>query len=900
MARINILKKSDIINFDLPIDLSDEDRKNLFLSEDIKSNNISFRKNVSKIGFLLQLGYFKANKKFYNPTSYNKKDIEYISNLLGIQYKANILDYSKPVSNRHRQKILSIFGYNPFVKFKVDFLLATNLLVKTSLKPKDILYSLIDHLHEKKIEIPKYYIFLNVIGDALNSFESSLIKQIDSILTAAQKNILDNLIKLPSNPDKFSSRNPYLITSLKKPEQGINPKKIKESLEDFYIIEDLHAIFIDVIEEANISKELLNYYAVWLIKVKHIQFDSIANIALKRLHLIAFIIYQYRLRQDLFIDTHLQCVSKYTNESEKIVANQFLNEKVILKEKDRFNKIRNIVESSKDQMLNVKEIIKSENYLDRDKVKLISELLFINQSTYQDKILDELSKIDSTSSKRLKDEMLYGQLSRGFRKIQNRVGNIILILEFNPDTSEQHIIEAINFYKQNKAKISDDAPIEFLSLKDSKWLFKQTGELDKALYKVLLFKAISNHIKAGSLNLKYSDKYKSIDEYLIPKEDWDKNKMEFISRANLNNLHSYEIFLNDSKKQLDTHYRKTNEEMDENKNLKMSRDGKPMINTPKLERVISNGCMDILGVDQYLPLINILSEVKHTTKISESFVHYSRKTFKNELSNNLLYAGIIGLGCNIGVRKMGKISKGIGADKLENVVRWYFSKENLEDANKKILSLINDLSLPKIFSQNINEFHTSSDGQKFNVTVPSLQARYSYKYFGFGKGVSAYSFIDDQNKLFYSTIISAAEREAGYVLDGLMHNEEFESDIHSTDTHGYSEIIFAISNSLGIFFAPRIKNHKDQLIYTFKSNPRKIYEDIGYNLLPSKGKQINEIILQNEWENILRLLCSIKLKESKASEILNRLSSYSKQHPLYRALKELGRIYKSIFFKVLL
>lgn len=53
--------------------------------------------------------------------------------------------------------------------------------------------------------------------------------------------------------------------------------------------------------------------------------------------------------------------------------------------------------------------------------------------------------------------------------------------------------------------------------------------------------------------------------------------------------------------------------------------------------------------------------------------------------------------------------------------------------------------------------------------------------------------------------------------------------------------------------------------------------------------------MASQWENTLRLLCTIKLKHAKASEILSRLSSYSKQHPLYRALKELGRIYKTIF-----
>lgn len=42
-------------------------------------------------------------------------------------------------------------------------------------------------------------------------------------------------------------------------------------------------------------------------------------------------------------------------------------------------------------------------------------------------------------------------------------------------------------------------------------------------------------------------------------------------------------------------------------------------------------------------------------------------------------------------------------------------------------------------------------------------------------------------------------------------------------------------------------------------------------------------------------IVTIKLKHSTASQIFKRLSSYAKQNPLYKALKEFGRITKSLF-----
>lgn len=40
---------------------------------------------------------------------------------------------------------------------------------------------------------------------------------------------------------------------------------------------------------------------------------------------------------------------------------------------------------------------------------------------------------------------------------------------------------------------------------------------------------------------------------------------------------------------------------------------------------------------------------------------------------------------------------------------------------------------------------------------------------------------------------------------------------------------------------------------------------------------------------------TIKLKEATASQLFKRLNSYAKQHPLYKALKEFGKIIKSLF-----
>ena len=139
---------------------------------------------------------------------------------------------------------------------------------------------------------------------------------------------------------------------------------------------------------------------------------------------------------------------------------------------------------------------------------------------------------------------------------------------------------------------------------------------------------------------------------------------------------------------------------------------------------------------------------------------------------------------------------------LDNTVNWYFSLQNVQDANDRILRLMDRMNLPNIYRQNSDILHTSSDGQKFEVAVDSLNANYSFKYLGKDKGVSVVTFVDMRDFMWHSTVISSSEREAAYVIDVLMHNDVVRSDIHSTDTHGYSEVLSGSTHLLHFEFAP--------------------------------------------------------------------------------------------------
>ena len=224
-------------------------------------------------------------------------------------------------------------------------------------------------------------------------------------------------------------------------------------------------------------------------------------------------------------------------------------------------------------------------------------------------------------------------------------------------------------------------------------------------------------------------------------------------------------------------------------------------------------------------------------------------------------------------------------------MNWRFSLDNIREANDRVLMIMDKMELPNIYRQNIGKLHTASDGSKYIVRRESLHASSSFKYFGQEQGISVNTFIDERNFLWYSTIMSAATRESMGVIDGLMHNDVVKSDIHSTDTHGYSEAIFGLTHMLGISFAPRLKGLKNQQLYIFKHHSR--HERKDWSIAPDS--YVNERIIRQNWDDFLRLVATIKLKENSASDIFRRLNSYSRQHALYQTVKAFGQIIKSLF-----
>jgi TnpA family transposase len=94
---------------------------------------------------------------------------------------------------------------------------------------------------------------------------------------------------------------------------------------------------------------------------------------------------------------------------------------------------------------------------------------------------------------------------------------------------------------------------------------------------------------------------------------------------------------------------------------------------------------------------------------------------------------------------------------------------------------------------------------------------------------------------------------------------------------------------LGFQFAPRILNLADKRLFV----PAKQADYPALAVL--FGGTINTRNIRTHWDEILRLAASIRQGTATASLMLRKLRSYPRQNGLASALRELGRIERTLF-----
>ncbi|MBY0293603.1 MAG: Tn3 family transposase, partial [Alphaproteobacteria bacterium] len=843
MTKLSILSAIEQRRFDSPPKFRGDDRS---LHFSLTKNELQLLEKIrmptNKIGFVLQLGYFRSNGKFFTVEQFRPQDAEYVAKILGISHEnINLLAYKKKTPINHRRQVLDLLGWQPFNKTQqqkaIDHI---EWLIQKQLSPKHVFLSLINFFWQNKIELPSSHTLSTLITEAYNHFEKELISILANKLTQYHREKLDKWVGITN---KKAMQRP-MITLIKQVNQSLRPSDIQENVEAFKIFREGFYEFLPIIKELNLSDQATEYFATWVQKSTAFQLNQFNNKNKLYLHLLSYIKHNFYYRHDVLIDILLKSTGAAIHAADKKL--QQIEKENRAERNKAIKKLSKTSKESRELIEKITEITKSTLLSDSGKLLEIEASLnhyHMEHDAAERQRFMQLEKSLNESGSHLE---FFNALEALSFKLQRRVSSIVKVLELNVEASSLNLVNAVLHFKLSDGEITHTPPLDFLSADEKEGIYSAEGKLRVSLYKMLLFTHTEEAIKSGCLNFLYSYRYKAIHEYLIDESSWKLKREALLINSGLYDFDDFKAIINKLKIQLDNKYHTVNTRFlnDENNKITIDKDGKVKVSTPKIDSDEKKYVSSLLSQSGFVPILKILADINNIAQFTQSFKHLSIKHKKMNPAPKMIFAGIIGKGCNIGISRIANISVGISEDILKNTVNWFFSLKNIQNANTKIISFINKLFLANAFRHDLSQLHTGSDGRKVNVAVNSLLASYSFKYFGREKGVSIYTFLDERQLLFHSTVISSSEREAAYVIDGLLQNEVIKSTIHSTDTHGFTEIIFAATHFIGTAFAPRIKSIGDQKIYAFSA--RQTYEKRGYKILPSRI--INLKLIEENWD----------------------------------------------------
>ena len=887
MPLIQILSDKKRIEYVHPPVFGAKERKHFFrLPASLEVKVQSFPVLANRIGFRLMFGYFLASKRFYSSEHFRQRDIQFLCKQNGILFFGfDASAYKRSTYNRHRQMILKHFAFQAY-QLKVHDSLIINAIEEQVYSWEEyhlIIQYVLDWLEWRHIEKPTYYTLQVILTKSVRNRNKQINERFKTMLTNEHKQSLNQLLEKSTD----SGKDEYVLTYLQNLSPSDAPRKIKANIEKLQTVQSIFESIQPVLIKLNLNNNAIRHLGEIVLHSKSWHIARREEVE-RYLHLSAFTVYQRAIFEDWMIRTFLSvCNATFNRASNKEKERLFQGRK---KRSKLYQQAVEIAQDSQGLLKNVKELAWS-SISAVEKEKRLKLLLPQNQVTDESDFLQKLRQDVQLD----KNDNYHNFLIETARELQQRASPILNTISFNSNSPDKALIKAIHYFQDKKGVITKSAPTDFLSEEDKSDLTHDKVKFQVSLYKMLLFQATTNAIKRGSLNLKHSYRYKAIDDYLIPKTIWDKEREKLLEKTNLVHLKDAKHRINSFKKMIAHHFKKTNENIlqGNNKYFRKSKKNNYHVVTPKVEKDILDNDTSLFPVQSFISISEVLSTVNTATGFLDHFKHLQTAYRKKRPDKSVFFAGITAFGCNLGIPAMAKAAATVSPNQLENMVNWYFNVTDINKANTAIVNFTDKLPLANLHRKKKGELRTSSDGQKIKVySDKTIFANHSAKYFNKGKGVVSYSFVDERYIPFYSVIIDSSVREASCVLDGLLHNEAIKSDVHITDTHGYTEVLFGLMDMLGFGFAPNIAKIQDQHLYTFKEHPIPNYRDKGYLVLPIR--YIKEDLIEENWNEFLRLVVSLRLKYCTASQVFRRFNSYSLQHPLYSVIKEYGRMSKTV------
>jgi TnpA family transposase len=428
-------------------------------------------------------------------------------------------------------------------------------------------------------------------------------------------------------------------------------------------------------------------------------------------------------------------------------------------------------------------------------------------------------------------------------------------------------------------------PLAFLG-KPWRRFVRQEGAIDRQTYEIATIVHLRDRLRAGDICVEGSRAFRAFDDFLLPSTVFEDMRKK--NTLNLAVPNKWREWIDERRSTLDQRMNDVAElaAADELPEAVITEAGLSISpirrNATDEEESLTRR---LYGMLPRIRITELLTEVDGWTGFGSRFTHL--RSGQPAVDTIALMSGLLADATNLGLSRMAEAASGLTHAKLLWTAEWHIREETYCSALATLADSIHAQPLTRLWGDGDT---SSSDGQFFKAGShgegrADVNARY-----GRDPGVKFYTHISDRFAPFHTKVISASVSEAAYVLDGLLQHESTLSiKEHYTDTAGAVDHVFGLCHLLGFRFAPRIRDLKDRRLYVFEGRKR-------YGLLQSLiGGAVSEKLFEENWLEILRLAASVRAGTVAPSALLKRLAAYPRQNTLAKALRDIGRIERTLF-----
>lgn len=445
------------------------------------------------------------------------------------------------------------------------------------------------------------------------------------------------------------------------------------------------------------------------------------------------------------------------------------------------------------------------------------------------------------------------------------------------------LIKSLN--RSGRGGLPQNAPTEFVRRRWAKYV-RTDGVLNRRYYELCVLSELRERLRAGDVWVKGSSTSKSFEDRLISHE-----RLKFLTQNNslqVSVQSDFGAFLNERRDRLQERLDQVEAKAKGGHLVDVAID-KGNLKIAPIERT-TTAISDALVSRLYalLPRIRItdlLAEVNEWTDFTDVFTHL--RTGDKPNSPQTLMAALIADGLNLGLTRMAEACRVASLGQMAWVADWHIRDETYNLALRRLVTEQQNQPLAAAFGPGTS---SSSDGQFFQATGYGRDSGRLNAHYGHKPGVKFYTHISDRYAPFYTKVIAATASEALHILDALLsHRIDPGLTRHHTDGGGVSDHVFALCSLLGFQFAPRIPDLKDRRLYVFD-------KPATYPTLESLiAAKLDIDLIGAHWTEILRVAESIRSGQVTASVIMRQLAAYPRQNGVAMALREFGRMERTLF-----